>query len=126
MVDARDLKSLGSNFPCRFKSGRPHQEIKLSAARGADELRLASGPSVKRRLLRRQDRNRPAPTHQIDRSMNRRSSALGAAGRLRRVLAESPNIVVNEMAEIGETAGGGNLGKRDGGIWTAQQLVRMA
>src|SRR5271156_3672091 len=24
MVDARDLKSLGSNFPCRFKSGRPH------------------------------------------------------------------------------------------------------
>jgi hypothetical protein len=25
MVDARDLKSLGSNFPCRFKSGRPHQ-----------------------------------------------------------------------------------------------------
>jgi hypothetical protein len=27
MVDARDLKSLGSNFPCRFKSGRPHQEI---------------------------------------------------------------------------------------------------
>jgi hypothetical protein len=27
MVDARDLKSLGSNFPCRFKSGRPHQEF---------------------------------------------------------------------------------------------------
>ena len=26
MVDARDLKSLGSNFPCRFKSGRPHQQ----------------------------------------------------------------------------------------------------
>jgi hypothetical protein len=25
MVDARDLKSLGSNIPCRFKSGRPHQ-----------------------------------------------------------------------------------------------------
>ena len=31
MVDARDLKSLGSNFPCRFKSGRPHQPVsKLS------------------------------------------------------------------------------------------------
>jgi hypothetical protein len=27
MVDARDLKSLGSNFPCRFKSGRPHQHL---------------------------------------------------------------------------------------------------
>src|SRR5580698_941700 len=27
MVDARDLKSLGSNFPCRFKSGRPHQAL---------------------------------------------------------------------------------------------------
>jgi hypothetical protein len=26
MVDARDLKSLGSNFPCRFKSGRPHHK----------------------------------------------------------------------------------------------------
>jgi hypothetical protein len=24
---ARDLKSLGSNFPCRFKSGRPHHKI---------------------------------------------------------------------------------------------------
>jgi hypothetical protein len=28
MVDARDLKSLGSNFPCRFKSGRPHHKFK--------------------------------------------------------------------------------------------------
>jgi hypothetical protein len=27
MVDARDLKSLGSNFPCRFKSGRPHHIV---------------------------------------------------------------------------------------------------
>ena len=27
MVDARDLKSLGSNFPCRFKSGRPHHQV---------------------------------------------------------------------------------------------------
>ena len=36
MVDARDLKSLGSNFPCRFKSGRPHQPSPPMSSRRTD------------------------------------------------------------------------------------------
>jgi hypothetical protein len=45
MVDARDLKSLGSNFPCRFKSGRPHQIKDLVSvfSRSSRLSRLAAG-----------------------------------------------------------------------------------
>jgi protein PhnA len=44
LVDARDLKSLGSQEPCRFKSGRPHQASLAARASGGTppEARAAS------------------------------------------------------------------------------------
>jgi hypothetical protein len=34
-----DLKSLGSNFPCRFKSGRPHQNFNRAKPKSQTERR---------------------------------------------------------------------------------------
>lgn len=76
------------------------------------------------RLLPR--RARPPPTHQPDRSLNFRNSSAGATEHPRRMLAEGPNVIIYEMAEIAETAGRSNF--RDGGGcgWMPQQLPRMA